>query len=136
MLICSPISCIQDKNLGDIIKLAIGRVRELHPDALGPIMVEAIKESHAAQGRNTYAVKELATKLALTFGVDMTKYRKPIVQIVLYARGSFATILIRVCRDGFEFATAHLDQGMGGLRILEAFKEFSRKLVTQVCRIS
>jgi hypothetical protein len=133
----------KDKALGDIVKLAIGRVREINTAALGRIMTLAIQKvgtCWCCLGQSA-GIRAQRHGLARCEGAGCASgphIRRGYDQAPQRHRSDHPVCSVAVethhhmHRDGFEFAIDNKNGELEQLRSLEAFKEFARKLVAAV----
>ncbi|CAL8262557.1 unnamed protein product [Lota lota] len=113
------------KDFGDIIKETLSKSRQISPVqsaktvclCLQQLFSEALSTDSSREelGR----IRDLAKKLALSFGIDLLRIRKPLVSLHT---------------DGIRFAFRDHEEGRGqppNLNFLEVLSEFSFKLIHQ-----
>ncbi|XP_027864003.1 cohesin subunit SA-1 [Xiphophorus couchianus] len=114
------------KNFGDIIKETVSKSKLINPIqsakivclSLQQLFSEMLTESHDQQ--DFAEIRELARKLAMSFGVDLHRSRKQLVALHL---------------DGIRFAFRVPQEGeeCPNMAFLEVLSEFSFKLLPQDC---
>ncbi|XP_029020593.1 cohesin subunit SA-1 isoform X1 [Betta splendens] len=113
------------KDFGDIIKETVSRSKLINPVqsakavclSLQQLFSEKLTEAHSR--RNLLEIKDLAKRLALSFGIDLNRIRKPVMAVHM---------------DGVRFAFRKSKEGEeqhANVTFLEILSEFSSKLLQQ-----
>ena len=130
----------QDKTYGEVLKVALTKLRENNVAVMGKLMHETLVAAFKHYVDDLAAVRDIALRFALTFGIDTAKYRKVLLQLHLYDlihalfHGNLSSRFLFLCRDGimFAFGNAGFNSTPPNIRFLEVTHEFTRKLLPQV----
>ncbi|XP_056133500.1 cohesin subunit SA-2 [Lampris incognitus] len=113
------------KEFGDIIKETLSKSKLISPVQSAKTICLTLQQlfseriSNNSSGQDLGEIRDLAKKLAMSFGIDLHRVRKPLVSLH---------------RDGIDFAFRNSEQGRlhpPNLAFLEILSEFSFKLLHQ-----